>query len=140
MAAQADAAGRGQHHLELGDRFAGCANVQCPRLKGPSGHLWLANTVETYVSPDRPIADNRHPSATRALNQQRIAVVLRPFATDIQNDPPALTPVAVDAVNHDALVACDGNGSGVAYTADKRLRRLLAMVRFSQCCERRTDQ
>lgn len=74
------------------------------------------------------------------LNQQRIAAVLRAFATDIQNDPPALTPVAVNAVYHNTLIACDSSGSGITYTTDNRLRCLLSMVRFCQCGERRADQ
>ncbi|MNE61117.1 hypothetical protein D3C80_1563070 [compost metagenome] len=66
--------------------------------------------------------------------------VLIPLATDIQNDPPALAPVAVDAVNHHGLIAGDGFGPGGAYSTVKRLCGLLAMVRLIECSERRADQ
>ncbi len=114
--------------------------MQRPRLKRPARHLWLADTAETDVSSDRPIANNRHPSATHALNQQRIAAVLRPFAADIQNDAPALTPVVVDAMNDDGLISRESFASGAANTTGKRLCRRLAMIRFCKGRERRTDQ
>src|SRR5690606_12688662 len=66
--------------------------------------------------------------------------ILRPFSTDVENDSPALTPIAVDAVNHNALIARDSEGSGIAYTVDQRLRCCFSMVRFRKRCERRTDQ
>ncbi|MNF03408.1 hypothetical protein D3C80_2027210 [compost metagenome] len=43
-------------------------------------------------------------------------------------------------MNHNGLIVCDGYGSGVAYSTGQRVRRLLSMVRFSECRERRTDQ
>ncbi|MNQ76883.1 hypothetical protein D3C85_917320 [compost metagenome] len=63
-----------------------------------------------------------------------------PLAADIQNDPPTLAPVAIDGVDHHVLMTGDGLSPGHADATVKRLRRLLAMVRFCDRCECRTDQ
>ncbi|MNG17073.1 hypothetical protein D3C84_1010310 [compost metagenome] len=105
--------------------------MQCPGLKAIVQRF--AQITEAYGRPDISITEDRHPGATPAFDQQRIAAVLVTLAVNIHNDPPALAPVAVDGMNHDSLAACDRFAPGAAQASDQRICRLLAMVRLGQC-------
>jgi hypothetical protein len=102
--------------------------------------LRLAQAAEFYGRPDRSIANNRYAESLLAFNQQRIVAVLISLAAYVQNDPPALAPVAVDGVNHNGLMACDRLSPGAANVTEKRLRGQFALVRLGDLCKCRTDQ
>lgn len=99
-----------------------------PRLKLSVRHQWLAQAAEPYVPAHQPVADNRYLSVTRLLGQQWITRIRRPLPIEIQDDPPALTPVTVDAMNHHTLVARDGHAPGITNPVEQRLRGLLPSV------------
>ncbi|MNE36313.1 hypothetical protein D3C80_1301200 [compost metagenome] len=91
--------------------------MQCPRLKSPGYRP--TQWTEAYGCLDIPITHDRHAHAAAALDQQRIVGVLMALAADIQNDPPALAPVVVDAVNDHDLATGYRFASCTAQTADE---------------------
>lgn len=86
------------------------------------------------------VADDRGPDAALAFDQQRIAAVFIALAAGIDDDSPALAPVAIDAVDHGRLTARDGLVSRGAHTNRQRLRRCFAVGGFGKRGEYRADQ